>query len=148
MTSTETPSTPPAATGRARSPLFGAVTGLASLGVLLQGLWAGLFAGADPAHHETWVRVHQIGGMVTAALALVAAVVAFAQLRHRRELVLGSIAFFVLTVVEVGLGEAIGDSRALTAVHIPLALALMALAVWLPVRAAVNGGSGARFSRP
>lgn len=138
MASTETPSPPPAAPARDRSPLFSAVTGLATLGVLLQGLWAGLFAGADPAHHETWVRVHQIDGMVTGLLALVAAIAAFAQLRHRHDLVLGSIAFFLLLVIEIGVGEAIGDTRGLAAVHFPLALAIMGLAVWLPVRAAAR----------
>lgn len=134
MASAESTSTPPTA-APARSPLFAAVTGLASLGVLLQGLWAGLFSGGDPAHHEGWVTVHQVGGMVTGVLALIAAVVALVQLRHRRELVIGSIVFFVLVLAEIGLGQAIENSRRLTAVHFPLALLLMALAVWLPVRA-------------
>lgn len=123
---------------RERNPLFGAVIGLASLGVLLQGVWAGLFFG-DPGNHDLWVRVHQIGGMVTGALALVAAIVALAQLRHRRDIVVGAIVFFVLVVAEIGLGEAVGDQRGLVAVHIPLAMALMALAVWLPLRAARRG---------
>jgi hypothetical protein len=127
---------PPAV--RQRNPLFSAVVGLASLGVLLQGVWAGLFFG-DPGSHDLWVRVHSIGGMVTGALALVAVVVALAQLRHRRDIVVGAIVFFVLVVAEIGLGEALGDQRGLVAVHIPLAMALMALAVWLPLRAARRG---------
>jgi heme A synthase len=121
-----------------RSPLFSAIIGLASLGVLLQGVWAGLFFG-DSGNHDLWVRVHQIGGMVTGALALVAAIVALAQLRHRRGVVVGAIVFFVLVVAEIGLGEALGDQRGLAAVHIPLAMALMGLAVWLPLRAARRG---------
>ena len=135
MASAESTTTPPTAPAPARSPLFAAVIGLASLGVLLQGLWAGLFSGGDLAHREGWVTVHQIGGTVTGALALIAAVVALVQLRHRRELVIGSIVFLVLVVAEIGLGEAIQDTRGLTAVHFPLALLLMALAVWLPLRA-------------
>jgi hypothetical protein len=123
---------------RERTPLFSSVAGLASLGVLLQGLWAGLFFG-DPGSHDLWVRVHSIGGMVTGALALAAAVVALAQLRHRRDVVVGAIVFFVLVVAEIGLGEAVGDQRGLVAVHIPLAMALMGLAVWLPLRATRRG---------
>jgi putative Ca2+/H+ antiporter (TMEM165/GDT1 family) len=49
--------------------------------------------------------------------------------------VLGTAALAVLLVLEVLLGEAVGSSLAAQAVHVPLALALMALAVWLPVRA-------------
>lgn len=141
MASAESPSlTPPAATAtRDRSPLFSALVGLASLGVLLQGLWAGLFSGGDPAHHDTWVHVHAIGGMVTGFLALVAAIVACVQLRHRRDIVVGAVVFFVLLVAEIGLGESLGDNRALAAVHFPLALALMGLAVWLPLRSSRRG---------
>jgi hypothetical protein len=140
VASAESTSTPPTVPAPARSPLFAAVTGLASLGVLLQGLWAGLFSGGDPAHREGWVTVHQVGGMVTGALALVAAVVALVQLRHRRDLVIGSIVFLVLVVAEIGLGQAIDDSRRLVAVHIPVALLLMAVAVWLPLRASSRRG--------
>jgi hypothetical protein len=65
----------------------------------------------------------------------VATVVAFVQLRGRRDLLLGSAALTLLLVAEVAIGQGVGRSHALQVVHVPLALALMGLAVWLPVRA-------------
>jgi heme A synthase len=130
-------------TRRARSPLYDVLLGLASLGVLLQGVWAGLFIREGKDFDSRWVAVHALDGQVTTALALVAAVVAFLQLRARRDLVLGTALFTVLLVAEVFLGEAVGGSPALQAVHIPLALALMGLAVWLPLRARAAVGSAA-----
>jgi heme A synthase len=123
------------ATDRARSPLYSALVGLASLGVLLQGVWAGLFIREHADYDSHWVAVHSLDGQVTTALALVATAVAFVQLRAQRDLVLGTALLTVLLVVEVALGEGVGRSHALQAVHIPLALALMGLAVWLPLRA-------------
>jgi heme A synthase len=132
-----TPATEPttSVTDRARSPLYSALVGLASLGVLLQGVWAGLFIREGQDNDPHWVAVHSLDGQVTTALALVATVIAFVQLRARRDLLVGTAVFTVLLVIEVGLGEAIGRSHALQVVHIPLALALMGLAVWLPLRA-------------
>lgn len=120
---------------RARSPLYSALVGLASLGVLLQGVWAGLFIRENADYSPHWVAVHSLDGQVTTALALVATAIAFIQLRARRDLVLGTALLTVLLVVEVALGEAVGRAHALQVVHIPLALALMGLAVWLPLRA-------------
>jgi heme A synthase len=128
--------TPPVATpARARSPLFSALIGLASLGILLQGVWAGLFIHEGQDFRQNWVTVHSIGGSVVGALALIAMIVAFVQLRHRRDLVVGSVVFFLLLVLEIFLGGLIGDTPALAAVHIPLGLALMGFAVWLPLQA-------------
>jgi hypothetical protein len=49
--------------------------------------------------------------------------------------------FTVLLVLEAYLGGRISDehSTASQVVHIPLALALMGLAVWLPLRASLRG---------
>jgi heme A synthase len=136
---TAAPGTSSVAPARERSPLFGALTGLASLGVLLQGVWAGLFIREGQDFRQGWVTVHSIDATVTGALALVAVIVALVQLRHRRDLVVGSIVFLLLLVLEMFLGGLIGDSPGVAAVHIPLALALMGLAVWLPLRAARPG---------
>jgi heme A synthase len=138
VTAPATDSTSPTA-GRARSPLYSALVGLASLGVLLQGVWAGLFLREHADYDSHWVAVHSLDGQVTTALALAATVIAFVQLRARRDLVLGSALFTVLLVVEVALGEAVSRSHALQVVHIPLAMALMGLAVWLPLRARSGG---------
>jgi hypothetical protein len=120
---------------RDRHGLFSILVGLASLGVLLQGLWAGIFIRPGRAFDAFWVTVHARGAEVTIALALAAAVVAFLWLRPRRDLVIGSAALVVLLALEAYIGGEVYDNQWLTAVHIPLALALMGLAVWLPLRA-------------
>jgi heme A synthase len=128
-------SPPPAAPDRARSPLFAAVIGLTGLGILLQGVWAGLFIRNGSGFRASWVTVHSIGATVVMVLALVAVVVAFLQLRSRREVLIGSIVYLLLLVLEGVLGGLIGDSPGLTAVHIPLALLLMGMTAWLSLRA-------------
>lgn len=128
-----------AVTSSAASPLFSSLAGLTSLVVLLQGLWAGLFVpvGKGGPYQDTWVEVHSWGARIALLLALVTAVVAFVTLRARRDLWSGAIALLVLLVIEFVLGAAISDSssRGAAAVHIPLALLIMALTVWLPLRA-------------
>lgn len=124
----------PAAPGAAR--LFSAVIGLASLAVLLQGLWAGLFVHEGKDYTQSWVSVHARGADVAILLAAVATVIGFVRLRERRELWIGAAALTVLLVIEAYIGGLIGAHSNVTAVHFPLAMALMGLAVWLPVRAA------------
>lgn len=121
-----------------RHPAFSALIGLCSVAVLLQGLWAGIFLQHDGQRDAAagWIDVHARGGEVAIALAALATVVAFVKLRQRRDLWLGSAALTVLLVVEAYMGGLIRDSGkdTLTAVHVPLAMALMALVVWLPMR--------------
>lgn len=124
MASTETTSTQP-------PPLWSALIGLTTLGVLLQGLWAGLFLRRD-ADDSTWFSVHQHGGEATVTLAVLATIAAAMWLRHRSDLLGGTLLLLVLLVVEYFLGRA-GDSS--VAVHVPLALLIMGVAVWLPVAA-------------
>ena len=124
MANTETTSTKP-------PPLWSALIGLTTLGVLLQGLWAGLFLRQD-ADGGTWVSVHQHGGEATVTLAVLATIAAAMWLRHRSDLLGGTVLLLVLLVVEYFLGRAGGGS---VAVHVPLALLIMGVAVWLPVAA-------------
>jgi hypothetical protein len=112
-------------------PLWSALIGLTTLGVLLQGLWAGLFLRRD-ADGSTWFDVHQHGGEVTVTLAALAFIAAAVWLRRRRDLLGGTALLLVLLVVEYFLGRAGGGS---VAVHVPLALLIMGVAVWLPVAA-------------
>lgn len=128
----DTPTTRPV---RPTSRLYSILIGLSTLVVLLQGLWAGLFVQEGQDYKDSWVEVHSRGAEVAIALALVATVVALVKLRSRRDLVIGSVVFTVLLVLEAYLGGLIGDHANLTAIHFPLAMALMGLAVWLPVRA-------------
>jgi heme A synthase len=126
--------TGPAATAPTHSRLFSALIGLAALAVLLQGVWAGLFIREGKDNDSTWVTVHARGADVAIVLAVLAAMVAVARLRSRRDLVSGSIAFAVLLVVEAYIGGLVGNHNALEVIHFPLAMALIGLSVWLPLR--------------
>jgi heme A synthase len=81
--------------------------------------------------------VHARGGEVALVLAAAAVVVGLVLLRRRRDLWVGAAALTVLLAVEAYLGGLIRDDSkdTLTAVHVPLAMAIMALAVWLLARA-------------
>lgn len=138
MSSTTTPLTP-IAPATDRNTLYTALIGLTALTVLLQGLWAGLFLQHDGERDaaQSWITMHARGGEVALVLAAAATIVAFAKLRHRKDLWIGSAVLTVLLVLESYLGGLIVDQSkdTLTAVHVPFALALMALVVWLPIRA-------------
>jgi uncharacterized membrane protein YfcA len=121
-----------------RSPAFSALIGLTTLTILLQGVWAGIFLEHDGERDKSsgWIDVHAAGAAVAVVLALVATVVAFMRLRRRTDLWAGSATLAVLLIVEYFLGKLISDNSkdTLTAVHVPLAMLIMGLAVWLPVR--------------
>ena len=144
MSSTDTrPAAAPgeAAPARTRDPLYASVVGVTALVILLQGLWAGLFVreGQDfdaTSSQSTFVEVHDWGGRAAIVLALVSLLVAVWRLRSRPSLVVGSAALLVLVMLESFLGGGIGDHPSWPSLHIPLAMALMALSVWLPFRAA------------
>lgn len=136
MTTTNRPRNDPMPQGRVRSPIYTALIGLSALAVLLQGLWAGLFIQEGSDYKSNWVEIHARGAEVAIVLAVIATIVAFVTLRSRRDLWIGSAVFTVLLVLEAYLGGIIGDHSNLTAVHIPLAMGLMALSVYLPLRAA------------
>jgi uncharacterized membrane protein len=123
----------------AKTTLFSALTGLAALAVLFQGLWAGIFLEHDGQRDDAsgWIDVHARGGEVALVLAIAATAVALWRHRARKDLWIGSLALVVLLVLESYLGGLIRDDSkdTLTAVHVPLAMAIMALSVWLPLRA-------------
>jgi hypothetical protein len=135
MTSTSSPTAERSAAHTA----YTAVIGLASLAVLLQGLWAGIFLEHDGERDasSTWIDVHARGADLAILLAGIAAVIAVVKLRERKDLWAGAAVLAVLLVGESYLGGLIRDEGkdTLTAVHVPLAMALVGLAVWLPVRA-------------
>jgi hypothetical protein len=123
-----------------RRHVYSALTGVAALAVLLQGLWAGLFLEHDGQRDSasSWIDVHAIGGEVAIVFAVLAAAWALFRLRSRKDLLYGAIVLVVLLVLESYLGGLIRDDGkdSLTPVHIPLAMFLMAISVWLPLRAA------------
>lgn len=136
MTSS-TPANFSAATAPTRT--FAALVGVASLAVLLQGLWAGLFMSTPDTDPEKtpWLEVHSWCGKAAIGFALLATVWAFLKLRERTDLTFGALALTVLLILEAYLGGLIVDEGkdVMAAVHVPLAMALMGLAVWLPLRA-------------
>jgi heme A synthase len=150
MTRNATARSRPASSGNdvGRRRVFAALTGLAALATLLQGLWAGMFLEHDGQRDaaESWIEVHATGGEVAIGLAALATIWAFVRLRGRRDLVIGTIVLTVLLVLEAYIGGLIRDEGkdSLTPLHIPLALLLMAVAVWLPFRA----GPGREGSLP
>jgi hypothetical protein len=122
-----------------RAPLFGGLIGLTTLAVLLQGVWAGIFLEHDGKRDNAsrWIDVHARGADIAILLAVAAAAVGFVKLRQRRDLWGGAAVLAALLLVESYLGGLIRDASkdTLTAVHVPLAMLIMGLAVWLPVRA-------------
>lgn len=120
-------------------PAFSALVGLTTLLILLQAVWAGIFLEHDGERDAatTWIDLHARGADLAIVLALGAAVVGFVLMRARRELWVGALVLAGLLVVESYLGGLIRDDSkdTLTAVHVPLAMAIMAVAVWLPLRA-------------
>ncbi len=143
MTSTTTtrPGREPVDTRTSGGPLRAVrlLLGVTGLLILLQGLWAGIFLEHDGqrAAASSWIEMHARGADLAILLAGAATVLAFAKLRPRTDLWAGSAVLTVVLVLESYIGGVIRDAGkvTLTAVHVPLAMALMGLAVWLPLRA-------------
>lgn len=119
--------------------VFAALTGLVALVVALQFVFAGVFLRYDGKRDasSSWIDAHAWGAHIGTVAAVVAALYAIARLRHRRDLLVGSILLAGLFLVEAYIGGAIRDSGkdSWTAVHVPIAFLLTALVVWLPLRA-------------
>lgn len=120
--------------------LYASLIGVTALAVLLQGLWAGLFIreGKDydaTAAQANWVQVHDWGARAAFVLSLAALAAAVWRHRHRKDLVTGTAVLAVLLLLEAYIGGGIGDHPNWPSYHIPIAMALMALSVWLPLRA-------------
>ena len=135
-TDTATATTHPSTSRSRGSAVYGALIGLSALGVLLQALWAGIFLEGDN-RPDKWVNVHARGADVTIVVTILAFVAAVVWLRSRRDLLIGTGVLVVALVVEAYLGGRITENGndTLTAIHVPLAMAIMGLAVWLPFRA-------------
>jgi membrane-associated PAP2 superfamily phosphatase len=123
-----------------RNALFSALIGFTSLVILLQGLWAGLFIREGKDFDESsaqsrWVEVHDWGARVAIVLALISLIVAAIQLRARRDLLIGTLVLFLALMLEAYIGGEIGDHPSWPSYHVPVAMLLMALSVWLPFRA-------------
>jgi hypothetical protein len=115
--------------------IFASLVGLTSLGVLVQAVLAGEFIGGQSGG---WVDAHAATADVLAVLSLATAVYATYALRvAARELAIASAILFVLIVAQTVIGHAItqnGDDW-LTPIHVPLAMVIFGLAIWLSMRA-------------
>lgn len=100
-------------------PAFSALVGLTSLVVLFQAVWAGMFIREGMDFNSTWVAVHSRGAELAIVLALIAAVLAFIKFRERRDLLIGTIAFPALLILESYLGGIIGNSPSAEVLHFP-----------------------------
>jgi uncharacterized membrane protein YhaH (DUF805 family) len=111
--------------------MFSILNGLTLLGVLLQAVWAGEFI--DGAGRSAWITVHEIGAFVVVVLALATALAAVTLRRAHSALTLGALGLLVLIVVQTGLGEAItrASARELIVVHVPIAVLIFGLGVYL-----------------
>ena len=126
----------PERTATRRDPLFAALTGLIAVVVLMQFVFAGLFLRTDDREAGWYLDAHAWGAHIGTVLAVAAAAYAVWRLRARKDLLVGSVALAVLFLLESYIGGVIRDDSkdSLTAVHVPIAFALTALVVWLPLR--------------
>jgi hypothetical protein len=124
----------------ARNTVFSVLMGISALAVILQGLWAGIFLEHDGQRDAAgnWIDVHARGAEVALAFAVLGTAYALWKRRVRKDLWIGGLVFTALIIAESYMGGQIRDASqdTLTAIHVPLAMAIMGLAVWLPVRAA------------
>jgi hypothetical protein len=132
-TLTRAPHVAEASSSLPRSRAYTVLMALSSVAIVLQGLWAGLFLGSDADAHAGWLEVHARGGEVALVFVVAATVIAFVRIRARRDLWLGGAVLAALLVLEAFIGGLIHDSgrETLTAVHIPLAMVIVGLAIWL-----------------
>ena len=118
--------------------LMAAITGFLMLGVLFQGVSAGVFA--RKANQDGLIHAHAGVAYVLAVLALAALVVAVVMWRGRtggNVVVAEAAVLFLALAVEIGIGSQVGGLASsgakpgLLAVHIPLALIIFGLSIHL-----------------
>jgi hypothetical protein len=117
-------------------PIFAALVGLTTLAILLQAVFAGEFV--DRAKTGGWLSAHNTNAIVVIALAVFTAIYAVATLRaSARPLVIGSVVLAVLLIIQTVIGHAITDDNdnGLLVIHIPLAMLVFGLAIWLSAKA-------------
>jgi hypothetical protein len=117
--------------------MFTALAALTALAILLQAVLAGQFV--DRTGRGGWINAHAINADVVLALALLTAAYSMATMRRSaRELAIGSAVLAVLVIIQLAIGHAITHQNddGLLAIHVPLAMAIFGLSVWLNVRPA------------
>ncbi|MDQ6798616.1 MAG: hypothetical protein M3011_11485, partial [Actinomycetota bacterium] len=113
-----------------------ALVGVLSLGILVQAVTSGIFV--REANRNGWINAHSGVAYLVALLALAAVVVAVVMWRGKvgaTVVVPGTVALLVAVVIQIGLGQQIGDlgkagtHPGLLAIHIPLALIIFGIAL-------------------
>jgi ABC-type uncharacterized transport system permease subunit len=116
--------------------VFSALVGASSLAIFVQAVTAGEFVSQD--HRDGWIDAHGIIADVVAILTLATMVFTLVALRRvSRALVIGTVALFVLVVLQTFLGHQITDNKQdwLIGIHVPLAFIIFGIAIWLPIKA-------------
>jgi hypothetical protein len=115
-----------------------AIVGAVSLGILVQAGLGGIFA--REMDDNGLINAHSGIAYLVAVLALAAVIVAFVAWRGKAGgavVVAETLAMFVATVIQIGIGQQIGDlgeggtHPGLLAIHTPLALIIFGLALHL-----------------
>lgn len=122
-----------------RSPLaraFAPLAGVTSLLILCQAVTAGQFIADEKA--ELQLEVHSMVGYLTVLAAVATAVVAAIAFRRSSPALLwGSVALAVMTAGQLVIGKLITDAEqdGWIGVHVPLALLVFGVTIWLAVAA-------------
>ncbi|CAN5322100.1 hypothetical protein BH11ACT4_BH11ACT4_17430 [soil metagenome] len=125
-----------------RTPLeraFAPLAGLTSLFILCQAVTAGEFVSQDD--RDGWIMIHDMVGYVTLLLAIATAVVGVIAFRKTSvALVWGSVVLAVLVVVQTVIGHLVTDLEqdGWIGVHVPLALVVFGITIWLAIRSAAQ----------
>ncbi|MDQ2850769.1 MAG: hypothetical protein M3Y49_08545 [Actinomycetota bacterium] len=109
---------------------------MTSVAILVQAVTAGAFV--NKTGSDTWVTAHGVIADASWVLALISAAIGWIWIRQATpRLAQWAIALFVLTLAQTGIGHLITDYGydSLIAVHVPLAMIIFGLTVWITARA-------------
>ncbi len=125
---------------RTRMPrLFAPLAGLTSVSVLCQAVTAGEFVSQEG--RDGWIEIHGMLGYLTILFAVATAVVGLWAFRTSAPVIAwASVVLAVLIAFQFVIGQLITDSEqdGWIGVHVPLALVVFGLSVWLAVASAAQ----------
>ena len=136
MTTTATRTdSPPARTSSGAATAYSIVMDVVLLGIVALAAMAGEFLQKDGARdsYKGYINAHSLISEVTEGLVFVAAIIALVKFRRLPLLAIGTPVLLVAMLFNGYLGGQIVDhgKDSYTIVHVPLAVAITALAVWL-----------------
>lgn len=135
MTTTAERPIAPVETSSGAATAYSVLMDLVLLGIVALAAMAGQFLKVDGHRnaHPGYIDAHGLISEISEFFVFVAAVVAFRKFRHLKALVVGTPVLLVAMVFNGYLGGEIRDhgKTGYTTVHVPLAIAITALAGWL-----------------